>query len=70
MKIVHEFGAFDRPRLLKVRQAQALLNIGNTKFYDLVKTGQLELVKVGRGSFVKTDAIDRFVDSLTSQPAL
>lgn len=68
MRIAHEFGAFDHPRLLKVRQAQALLNIGNSKFYELVKAGQLDLVKIGRASFVKADALDRFVDSLTSQP--
>lgn len=67
--MIRELDALGGPRLLKVRQAQALLNIGNSKFYELVKTGQIELVKVGRGSFVKADAIDRFVDGLTSQPA-
>jgi predicted DNA-binding transcriptional regulator AlpA len=50
--------------LLKPRQAQAILNIGNTLFYELVAKGRLPLVKIGRASFVDRRSIDRFIDGL------
>jgi excisionase family DNA binding protein len=53
-----------KPRLLKVREAQALLNIRNTTFYGLVRDGQIPLVKIGRGSFVKVEAVEEFIRSL------
>ena len=53
-----------KPRLLKVREAQAQLNIRNTTFYGLVKAGKIPLVKIGRSSFVKIEAIDDFINSL------
>jgi excisionase family DNA binding protein len=53
-----------KPRLLKVREAQAQLNIRNTTFYGLVKAGKIKLLKIGRSSFVKAEAIDDFIKSL------
>lgn len=53
-----------KPRLLKVREAQAQLNIRNTTFYSLVRDGRIPLVKIGRSSFVKVEALEEFINSL------
>jgi predicted DNA-binding transcriptional regulator AlpA len=60
----HDFLA---PRLLKPKQVQEILSIGNTLFYELVNEGKLPLVRIGRASFVDSRSINRFIDSL--QPA-
>jgi hypothetical protein len=60
----NEFNIIGGARLLKVRQAQTILNLGNTKFYQLVKLGQIEIVKIGRSSFVKATSLSQFIDSL------
>ena len=49
--------------------ARALLgNIGNTKFYEIVASGQLKLVKIGSRSFVTDGELRRYADSLSSEP--
>jgi predicted DNA-binding transcriptional regulator AlpA len=50
--------------LLKPRQVQAILNIGNTLFYELVNDGRLPLIKIGQASFVDRRSVERFVDGL------
>ena len=52
------------PLLLRVPQAMGLLNIGRTTFYALVATGELELVKIGRNSYVRASALEMFVNEL------
>ncbi len=47
--------------LLKVEQAMGLLNMGRTKLYDLVKSEDLELVKIGAASRITRDSIERFL---------
>lgn len=55
-----------QPPLLCIADARAQLNIGNTKFYELVKQGLIEIVKIGSATRVKTDSLDRFIASLPS----
>lgn len=58
-----------RPLMYKPEQAWALLNMSRCLFYDLVKSGAIELVKVGRSSFVTAEALNRFVKSLPASTA-
>ena len=51
-------------RLLSVEEARHALGLGRTKFYDLIKSGELNTVKVGRLRKVTPEAIDGFVASL------
>jgi hypothetical protein len=55
---------YEGRRLLKPKQAQAVLNIGNTTFYQLVAERKLDILKIGRASFVDARSIDEFVDGL------
>ena len=54
------------PRLLKVRDVQKMLNIGRDTVYDLIATGGIRSVQIGRSFRVPADAVDEFIASLPS----
>jgi excisionase family DNA binding protein len=54
-----------RPRALyKVEDAAALLSVSKTRIYELIRSGQLESVTVGRSRRVPSLAVDRYVERL------
>lgn len=44
-----------------VAGAREALGIGNTKLYELIGSGQLKAVKVGRRTLIRTDSIRALV---------
>lgn len=46
---------------------EQLGNIGRVKFYELVKSGELKTVKIGRRRFVSREALETFVASLSNE---
>lgn len=50
--------------LLTVPQAAALLSIGRTMAYELIATGELEVVHIGRAARVPVAAIEDYVTRL------
>jgi len=54
-----------RKRLMSVEEARRELDVGRTKFYELLKTGSLKTVKIGRLRKVTPEAIDALIASLT-----
>ncbi len=58
-------------RLVPVPDAQAYLGgIGRSKLYELIAQRELELVKIGRRSFVTTESLDAFLDRLRTPAAM
>ena len=67
-----------RALLLGVEDAADALGIGRTKTYELIATGELEVVHIGRCCRVPTDALEAYearlrgipgpADSLRSRP--
>lgn len=53
--------------LLTVEQAAEQLSLGRTTIYDLLKTGQLDSVHVGRLRRIPATALNEFTDQLTQQ---
>ena len=54
--------------LNSVPRARAVLgDIGHSKFYQIVASGQLKLVKIGRRSFVTSDELRRYVNALSDE---
>lgn len=49
------------PVLLTITEAAAALAIGRTTVYELIGTGELDVVHIGRSSRVPADAIHEFV---------
>ena len=50
------------PLLVPPKEARALLRIGNTKLYDLVRNGELDLVKIGRASRITLTSIRKLAE--------
>lgn len=48
--------------LLTVAETCAFLKIGRTRFYELVKLGKLEMIKLGsRSTRVKAESVERLI---------
>jgi excisionase family DNA binding protein len=54
--------------LLKIPEVMARLAIGQTKVYELMSTGELRSVKVGRSRRVPMEDLERFIDDLDDTP--
>ncbi|GAC1386431.1 MAG: hypothetical protein NVSMB4_13620 [Acidimicrobiales bacterium] len=52
------------PALITVTQAARALGIGRSKTYELIATGDLEVVHIGRAARVPVEAIDELVQRL------
>ena len=50
--------------LLKVPEVMERLAVGQTKVYELMSSGELRSVKVGRSRRVPSDELDRFIAEL------
>lgn len=57
--------------LLKIPEVMARLAVGQTKVYELMSSGELRSVKVGRSRRVPSDDLERFMADLDdSRPNL
>lgn len=50
-----------QPICVRVDQAMRLLDIGKTKLYELLASGDLKAIRIGRRTLVLRDSIDAFV---------
>lgn len=51
--------------LLSVADAKKLIGIGQTKFYELMDAGELEVVKIGRKTMVTRASLVAFIERNT-----
>ena len=54
------------PALLSVEACQRALSIGRTATYQLLQSGQLRSIKIGKRRLVPAEALAEFVQSLQS----
>lgn len=59
----------ETPLLLTPEQAAEQLGVGRSKVYELIGTGELESVKIGRLRRVPADAPRAYVESLRKAKA-
>ena len=50
------------PVTVTVQNACKALGLGTTKIYELIASGELETVKIGRRTLIKVPSIKRLVD--------
>jgi len=50
------------PVLLTVAEAGRALALGRTTVYELIRSGELEVIRIGRSTRIPVDAIAAFVD--------
>lgn len=51
-------------------EAATLLSVSKSRIYDLLRSGELPSVKVGRSRLVKATDLDAFVTSLEPSPVI
>lgn len=51
------------PIVVSSKDAQRILAVGNSKFYQLVAEGKIRRIKIGRRSVFRLEDLHRFVDS-------
>lgn len=51
------------PLTVRVETAMRMLGLGRTKFYELIGTGEIETIKVGKSRLVVFESLQRFVAS-------
>jgi excisionase family DNA binding protein len=52
------------PRCLRVEDAARMLNVGRSTAYELIRSGRLRSVKIGRRRLVPRDALEDLLVSL------
>ncbi len=59
-----------RRLLYSVEEAAQLLGIGRTFMFELVATGQIDSLKIGRRRKISTAALDDYVQRLAAEQAV
>ena len=57
------------PMLLTVEDVQNVIRLGRTKVYELIRTGQLPVIRIGRSVRIRREALERWVAELEEQSA-
>nr|KIS29931.1 hypothetical protein TQ38_25585 [Novosphingobium sp. P6W] len=47
---------------VRIPTAAAMLGIGKTKLYELISTGEIDLIKIGKVSLIAVNALEAFVE--------
>lgn len=50
------------PICVRVNDAARMIGIGRTKLYELISSGELETVKIGKATRITTDSLHRLVE--------
>jgi excisionase family DNA binding protein len=54
------------PRLIDIPELQKRIPVKRTKIYEMIKRGELRVIKLGRRSFFDAAAVDALVAALIS----
>jgi len=57
----------DRPLTVSVETVRKLTGLGSTTIWGLIRSGRLQVVKLGHRTLVKFDSVERLVDSRSSR---
>jgi excisionase family DNA binding protein len=57
------------PRLLRATEVATVLGLGRSKVYDMMKRGQLPVVRIGKAVRVPAHALEEWIKTHTSNAA-
>lgn len=60
-------GMDNTPKLLTVIQAANALNLGRSKFYELIQRKQVRSVTIGRKRLIPPQALDEYLERLNEE---
>lgn len=52
-----------KPLAVRVPRAVAMLGISRSKLYELIQSGEIEIVKLGRATLIPVEILARFLES-------
>lgn len=55
------------PMLLTVEDVQNVTRLGRTKVYEMIRTGQLPVIRIGRSVRIRRETLKRLLDELEEQ---
>ncbi len=55
--------------LYPINDAVEVLGIGRSTLYELIATGEIDVVKIGRRTLIVQDELERYVKRLTAREA-
>ena len=55
------------PMLLTVEDVQNVIQLGRTKVYEMIRTGELPVIRIGRSVRVRREALERWLNELEEQ---
>ncbi|WP_298333142.1 helix-turn-helix domain-containing protein [uncultured Erythrobacter sp.] len=50
------------PICIRINDAARMIGVGRTKLYDLISSGELETVKIGRATRITTASLHKLVE--------
>jgi excisionase family DNA binding protein len=56
-------------RLLKVPQVAERLGLGTSQVWEMVKSGELDSLKIGHARRIRSDVVDAYIKRLTAEQA-
>lgn len=56
-----------QPVLLRIEECQRVLALGRSKTYELVASGELPSIRIGRSVRVPAEALRRWIEAKTAQ---
>jgi excisionase family DNA binding protein len=59
-----ELGPVGSPLLLTINQVAALLNLGRTKTYEIVRSGKIKSIKVGSRRLIRPEDVEIYVNNV------
>jgi excisionase family DNA binding protein len=57
---------FGTPLLLTINQVAALLNLGRTKTYEIVRSGKIKSLKVGSRRLIRREDVELYVEKVAN----
>ncbi|MEZ5695299.1 MAG: helix-turn-helix domain-containing protein [Sphingomonadaceae bacterium] len=50
------------PLCVKVNDAARMIGVGRTKLYELISSGEIETIKIGKATRITTESLHRLVE--------
>lgn len=65
MRVLHDF----EPITVRIQVAVRMTGIGRSKLYELIKAGDVEIVKIGTSTLVKVESLRRLLGNRSAAPS-
>lgn len=65
MENIHDRASY--PMLLRIPEVMSALGLGRTKIYELIASGELPVVRIGRAVRISSSALEKWVNERQRQ---